>query len=57
MRFGFSLAISEVVLLDFYGVLNWEGCVFVYCAQICLCVPEYGLNGHTMLAHPYRVTY
>lgn len=54
---GFLFLLVRLCSWDLYGVLNREGCVFVYCAQICLCVPEYGLIGHTMLAHPYRVTY
>lgn len=54
---GFLWLLVRLCSWDFYGVLSWEGCVLVYCAQICLCEPEYGLIGRTMLAHPYRVTY
>ena len=55
MRFGLSLSISRAVLLG----LSWAaklGCV-AYCVQICLCVRGCAVIGHTMLAHPYRVTY
>lgn len=61
MRFGLSLSISRVVLLGFSWAAKLRGeervCVFVLCVQICLCVCELGVIGHTMLAHPYRVTY
>lgn len=61
MCFGLSLSISGIVLLGF----SWAAklgveermCVFVFSVQICLCLFELGVTGHTMLAHPYRVTY
>lgn len=61
MCFGLSLSISRVVLLGFSWAAKLWGeermCVFAFCVQICLCLCELGVIGHTMLAHPYRVTY
>lgn len=60
MRFGLPLSISGVVLLGFSWAAKLRGgrrermCVFVYKS---VCVSERGVIGHTMLAHPYRVTY
>lgn len=59
MCFGLSLSISGVVLLGFSWAAKLGGvCVSsFFCVQICLCVRECGVIGHTMLAHPYKVTY